>query len=103
MLTWLEINKKNLAHNIKVYRKIAPNSEIWPVIKSNAYGHGFSNIAKLLDTFGICIRAGHHCAQPILHRYNVKSVNRISLYFYNTKNEIDILYQSLLKVIKVLS
>ena len=49
MLTWLEINKKNLAHNIKVYRKIAPYSEIWPVIKSNAYGHGFSNIAKLLD------------------------------------------------------
>ena len=49
MLTWLEINKENLFYNIEVYKKIAPHSEIWPVIKSNSYGHGLSNIAELLE------------------------------------------------------
>ena len=61
------------------------------------------DIAKLLDTFGICIRAGHHCAQPILHRYKLTSINRISLYFYNTKEEINQFCENLLKVIKILS
>lgn len=49
MLTWIEINKKNLYHNIRQFSILAPNSEIWPVIKSNSYGHGFSNIAELLN------------------------------------------------------
>jgi len=49
MLTWIEINKKNLYHNIRQFSILAPNSEIWPVIKSNGYGHGFSNIVKLLN------------------------------------------------------
>tara|TARA_B100000965_G_scaffold119476_3_gene98513 strand:- start:3769 stop:4971 length:1203 start_codon:yes stop_codon:yes gene_type:complete len=61
------------------------------------------DIAKLLDTFGICIRAGHHCAQPILNKYNVTSINRVSLYFYNTVDEINEFYDKLLKVIKILS
>ncbi|MBT7553498.1 alanine racemase [bacterium] len=49
MITWLELNKDNLAHNIKQFKKIAPQSEIWPGVKSNAYGHGVEQIASLLD------------------------------------------------------
>ena len=49
MLTWLEINKENLFYNIEVYKKIAPYSEIWSVIKSNAYGHGIVEISKLIE------------------------------------------------------
>ncbi len=48
-LTWIEINQKNLVHNIREFQKIAPNSQIWPVIKSNAYGHGFAEVAEILD------------------------------------------------------
>lgn len=48
-LTWIEINKKNLVHNIREFQKIAPNSQIWPVIKSNAYGHGLKEIASILE------------------------------------------------------
>ena len=48
-LTWIEIDSQNLAHNIQQFKKIAPQSQIWPVIKSNAYGHGFQEIAGLLD------------------------------------------------------
>lgn len=47
-LTWVEINKKNILHNIRQFKNIAPKSEIWPVLKSNAYGHGLVEIADFL-------------------------------------------------------
>ena len=48
-LTIIEINKANLLYNLAQFKKIAPNSEIWPVIKSNAYGHGLKEVAEILD------------------------------------------------------
>lgn len=48
-INWLEIDKKNLLHNVEQFRKIAPNSQIWPVVKSNAYGHGLKEVVKVLD------------------------------------------------------
>lgn len=74
-----------------------------PVISFTIKNLHAYDIAKLLDTSKICIRSGHHCAQPILNKFNLESINRISLYYYNTKLEIDLLNKSLLKVIKVLS
>ena len=74
-----------------------------PVISFSVNDIHAYDIAKLLDTFNICIRAGHHCAQPILNKYNITSLNRVSLYFYNTEEEIDYFYKSLIKVIKILS
>ena len=47
------------------------------------------DLAHLLDGYGIAIRAGHHCAQPIMKYLNVSSTNRISFYLYNTIEEID--------------
>ena len=95
------IEKLNSIPEITLY----PDSMIsrGPVISFSINKIHAYDIAKLLDTFGICIRAGHHCAQPILNKYNITSLNRISIYFYNTKKEIDIFHESLLKVIKVLS
>ena len=48
------------------------------------------DIGVLLDKMGIAIRTGHHCAQPIMERYNVPGTVRISFGVYNTKEEIDI-------------
>ena len=48
-LSWIEISQVNLAHNIKQFKNFAPKAEIWPVIKSNAYGHGLEQIAGLLE------------------------------------------------------
>ena len=48
-LTWIEINKKNLEHNLKQFNKVANHSELWPVVKSNAYGHGLVEVIKILD------------------------------------------------------
>lgn len=49
-LTQVNINKANLNHNIAQYHKLSPDLPIWPVIKSNAYGHGLQEVAKILDT-----------------------------------------------------
>ena len=55
------------------------------------------DVAHILDTSGIAIRAGHHCAQPIMKRLNVPSTNRTSFYIYNTLSEIDSLIDALIK------
>lgn len=48
-----------------------------------------SDIGTILDKRGIAVRTGHHCAQPILRRFNVPATTRASLSFYNTKDDID--------------
>ena len=54
--------------------------------------------SSILDGDGIAIRAGHHCAQPLMKFMKVPATCRISFYFYNTKEEIDIFVESLKKV-----
>lgn len=48
-----------------------------------------SDMGTLLDKRGIAVRTGHHCAQPILRRFNVPATTRASLSFYNNKEDID--------------
>jgi cysteine desulfurase/selenocysteine lyase len=58
------------------------------------------DLSTILDQAGIAIRAGHHCTQP-LHRYlNAQSTARASLYFYNTREEIDAFIASLKEAIE---
>ncbi|MGA0200722.1 MAG: aminotransferase class V-fold PLP-dependent enzyme, partial [Prochlorotrichaceae cyanobacterium] len=47
------------------------------------------DLSTILDQAGIAIRAGHHCTQPLHRQLKVQSTARASLYFYNTKPEID--------------
>lgn len=55
-------------------------------------------VAKKLDQQGIAIRAGHHCAQPVMHRYGVGSTVRASLGLYNTKEELDQFVRAIYKL-----
>jgi len=48
-------------------------------------------VSQLLDSQGIAVRAGHHCAKPIHQRFGVQSTTRASFYLYTTEAEIDIL------------
>jgi cysteine desulfurase/selenocysteine lyase len=64
----------------------------------NAHPH---DIGQILDEAGIAIRAGHHCAQPVMQRFNVPATARASLAFYNTKAELDALGEAVLRVKKV--
>lgn len=55
-------------------------------------------VGCLLDLEGIALRAGHHCAQPALRRLGVEATVRPSFAFYNTKEEIDRLIESIRKI-----
>lgn len=59
------------------------------------------DIGTLMDTYGIAIRTGHHCTQPIMQRYNLPATARASFAFYNTFDEVDKLAEGLLKVKKM--
>lgn len=59
------------------------------------------DIASILDNEGIAIRAGHHCAQPLIERLGVVGTARASFYIYNTEREVDYLVNALEKVKKV--
>ncbi|QEY52791.1 aminotransferase class V-fold PLP-dependent enzyme [Legionella longbeachae] len=59
------------------------------------------DIGTILDSEGIALRSGHHCAMPLMDFYNVAATSRISLSFYNTINEIDSCVQALHRVKEV--
>ena len=56
------------------------------------------DIGTLLDSFGIAIRAGHHCAMPVMQQFNLPGTARASFAFYNTQEEVDRLIESLIKI-----
>ncbi len=55
------------------------------------------DLSTILDSEGVAIRAGHHCAQPLMRRYDIAATARASLYFYNTPEDIDALVTALNK------
>jgi cysteine desulfurase/selenocysteine lyase len=58
------------------------------------------DVSTIVDTYGVALRAGHHCAQPLMKFLKAPATSRVSFYFYNTKSEIDVFIDSLLKVRK---
>ncbi len=60
------------------------------------------DIGTILDQEGIAVRTGHHCAQPVMERFNVPATARASLALYNTRGDIDRLVQGLETVREVL-
>ena len=56
------------------------------------------DVGTIVDRHGVAIRAGHHCAMPLMRRYGVAATSRASLALYNTRADIDALMQSLRKV-----
>ena len=61
------------------------------------------DIGTILDEQGIAIRTGHHCAQPVMQRFQIPATARASLAFYNTKEDIDALVKGIDRVIEVFS
>jgi cysteine desulfurase/selenocysteine lyase len=59
------------------------------------------DIGTILDQEGIAVRTGHHCAQPVMDRFNVAATARASLALYNTRADIDRLVQGLETVVEV--
>jgi cysteine desulfurase/selenocysteine lyase len=55
------------------------------------------DVSQVLDAEGIAVRAGHHCAKPLMQRFGVQATTRASLYLYNTTGEVDALVAALAK------
>lgn len=58
------------------------------------------DLATFLDVEGIAIRAGHHCAQPLMRKLGVTATSRASFYFYNTPEEVDVLANAVKKALE---
>ena len=66
----------------------------------NAHPH---DIGQILDNEGVAIRAGHHCAQPVMQHFGVAATARASLALYNTRDDVDALVNALQRVHEVFS
>lgn len=56
------------------------------------------DVSQILDTDGIAVRAGHHCAMPLHEKFNLPATTRASFYLYNLKEEVDHLVEGIYKV-----
>lgn len=61
------------------------------------------DISQVLDDSGVCVRAGHHCAKPLMRRLGVNATTRASLYVYNDESDVDALVEALAKVDNIFS
>jgi cysteine desulfurase/selenocysteine lyase len=59
------------------------------------------DVGTILDQEGVAVRAGHHCAMPVMQRFGVPATARASFAFYNTVEEIDLLVRAIERVLKV--
>ncbi len=59
------------------------------------------DVAQILDTYGVAIRAGHHCAQPLHEKFGIIATSRASFYIYNVKEELDKLVTGIYQVKKL--
>lgn len=71
------------------------------VISFNIRGVHAHDVAQILDSEGIAVRAGHHCCMPLMGVLNVPATARASFYLYNTEKEIDNFIEALHKVKKI--
>ena len=67
------------------------------VISFNIKGVHPHDVASILDTYGVCVRSGNHCAQPLMRYLGIDSTCRASFYLYNTKEDVDKLVEALNK------
>ena len=97
MLSEYAIDKLSKLEYIELY--LTPNLKNHSgVISFNVKGVHPHDVASILDSAGVCIRSGNHCAQPLMRFLGIDSTCRISISFYNTKEDIDRLIMALERV-----
>ncbi|GBF10230.1 cysteine desulfurase [Tepidibacillus sp. HK-1] len=83
--------------NVEGFSMYGPIENRSGLITFNLEGIHPHDVATVLDTEGIAVRAGHHCAQPLMNWLNVSATARASFYLYNTKEEVDLWVKGLIK------
>ena len=106
--TIFEFEKKLVQYAQKKLREIpeiimyGESDEKAGVISFNVKNHHPFDIGTLLDNYGIAVRTGHHCTQPLMQDLKIQGTVRISFAIYNTIEEINYFIEKLKKVIKML-
>jgi cysteine desulfurase/selenocysteine lyase len=101
-------------HDLMAYARDAVREFNWLRVIGDAPGKGAilsfetegmhaHDVATILDREGVAVRAGHHCAQPLMERFGVASTSRASFAMYNTRADVDALVAALAKARKILS
>ena len=85
---------------VKIIGTAAHKAGILSFVMEKAHPH---DIGTILDEQGIAIRTGHHCAQPVMQRFQIPATARASMAFYNTKEDIDALIKGIDRVLEVFS
>ena len=85
------IDKMSKLKNITIYNKDIENG----IVTFNVEGVFAQDVAAYLNKSGICVRVGNHCAKILSEVLGVKNTCRASMYFYNTKEDIDKLVEKL--------
>jgi cysteine desulfurase/selenocysteine lyase len=89
-------------NEIEGLRIIGEAKEKVSVVSFVMDGIHHQDIGVILDQQGIAVRTGHHCTQPLMHRFNITGTTRASFAVYNTIEEVDLLIKGLHKVKKML-
>jgi cysteine desulfurase/selenocysteine lyase len=78
-----------------------PPAERSGVVSFTVEGIHPHDLSTVLDEVGVCVRAGHHCAQPLMRRLEVPATARASFYIYNTESDVDALAAGVLRAQEV--
>ena len=98
IITDYALKKLNEIEEVTIY---GSPPERGGVITFNLEGVHPHDLAQILDRDGVAIRAGHHCAQPIMKRLSVPATNRASFYLYNTAEDVQALTTAVNKAISL--
>ncbi|HQU81515.1 MAG TPA: cysteine desulfurase [Pyrinomonadaceae bacterium] len=90
--------KLSAIEGVKIIGTAKEKASVISFTIENVHPH---DIGTILDQQGIAVRAGHHCAQPVMQFFDVPATARASFAFYNTKEEVDKLAEAIQKVIDV--
>ena len=86
--------------DLKIYGEAKNKTSVISFNIGNIHSY---DLGTILDKYGIAVRTGQHCAQPVMDFFGISGTVRASFSFYNTKNEVDYFYDSLNKAVVMLS
>ncbi len=91
-------NKLSDISYVKLIGSPSNNSSIISFLLDRIHPHDFATIA---NHFGVSVRTGHHCCMPVMNFYNISASIRVSLSFYNSISDIDVLIKSIFEARKI--
>jgi len=94
VLTEYALDRLNTFKNLRIYGPRIPEHKVGVITFYDEFIHPH-DLSTILDSYGIAIRAGHHCAQPLMRKFGVEATARASFYVYNDLQDIDALMEGI--------